>query len=173
MISNLKEKIPLEEPVLLSRRSFLTWACAALGSLIALVLGGSGIAYFLTPAFRKQEEGWVDIGSVGDVPRGVPSKIEFVQRKRDAWVITVQRSSAWVLTSDGQNFIAFDPHCTHLGCPYRWDQSKKQFLCPCHTAVFNVDGQVVKGPPPRPLDRYPVKVVGGRLLILPQVKQAA
>ena len=28
------------------------------------------------------------------------------------------------------------------------------YLCPCHDAKFGQQGQVLDGPPPRPLDRY-------------------
>lgn len=150
-----------------SRRSFLQWAIAGLGGLIGAILGGSGIAYFISPAFRRKQEDWVDVGSTSDFKAGIPAKIEFVQRRRDAWITTEQRSSAWVLTSAGRDFIAFNPRCTHLGCPYRWDDGTKRFLCPCHTAAFGIDGQVISGPPPRPLDRYSTKVVGSRLFILP------
>lgn len=160
------------EGIRLNRRSFLGWAIGALGASIAAVLGGAGAGYFLSPVFKKKDEDWVDIGPAKDVAPGVPTKIEFVVRKRDAWVTTEARASAWVLTSNGREFVVYDPRCTHLGCPYRWDDQKKQFLCPCHSAVFDVDGQVVKGPPPRPLDRYAVKVAGGRLMILPQPAQA-
>ncbi|MBI4051976.1 MAG: ubiquinol-cytochrome c reductase iron-sulfur subunit [Elusimicrobia bacterium] len=152
----------------ISRRSFLQWAIFGLGGLIGAILGGAGLGYFISPAFKKKEEGWLDIGRADNFKPGLPIKVEFVERKRDAWVTTERRSSAWILTSNGKDFIVFDPRCTHLGCPYRWDEQKKQFLCPCHTAVFDVDGKVVSGPPPRPLDRFLVKVVGGQLLILPQ-----
>ena len=114
----------------------------------------------------------MDIGPVGEIQPGVPAKVEFVERKRDAWITTEHRASAWALTSNRKDFVVFDPRCTHLGCPYRWDEQKKQFLCPCHTAVFGVDGRVVSGPPPRALDRFPAKVVGGRLFILPKPVRA-
>lgn len=151
----------------MTRRSFLHWAIAGLGAFIAAVLGGSGAAYFVSPAFAKREEDWVDLGPAKDFARSVPLKVDFVARKRDAWATVESRASAWVLTPNGTDFIAYDPKCTHLGCPFRWDDAKKKFLCPCHTASFDVDGSVVSGPPPRPLDRYPVKVVGGRLLVRP------
>ncbi len=164
-MSNPETACPPEE---LSRRSFLIWVIAGLGSLVAVVLGGAGGGYFLSPLFRKKEEGWIDIGRAADFLPGTPTKVEYIERRRDAWVTTERRSSAWVLTSNGKDFIVYDPRCTHLGCPYRWDADKKLFLCPCHNAVFAVDGRVVSGPPPRALDRYGVKVVGGRLSILPQ-----
>ena len=152
----------------LTRRTFLVWATGALGGVIASVLGATGLTYFASPAFKKDEEEWVDIGNAADIKPGEPLKTDFVARKRDAWVVTEKRSSAWILTDDKKNFTVFDPRCTHLGCPYRWDSERRQFLCPCHSAVFGPQGEVVAGPPPRPLDRYPVKIVGGRLLIRPQ-----
>ena len=155
------------------RRSFLKWMIAGLGGAITAVLGGAGGGYFLSPLFRKREESWIDIGRSADYLPGIPTKVEYIERRRDAWVTNEKRSSAWVLTSNGRDFIVFDPRCTHLGCPYRWNADKKLFLCPCHNAVFNVDGQVVSGPPPRPLDRYAAKVVGERLMILPEAKPAS
>jgi Rieske Fe-S protein len=35
-----------------------------------------------------------------------------------------------------------------------WSESDKVFLCPCHDAKFGQQGEVLDGPPPRPLDRY-------------------
>ena len=154
-----------------SRRRFLGWIIAAVGAVIAAILGGSGIGYFISPAFKRKEENWVDLGPIGTFPKGNPTKVEFVQRIRDAWVTTERRSSAWVLTSDGENFIIFDPRCTHLGCPYHWDEEKKQFLCPCHTAIFDAAGGVMAGPPPRPLDRYQNKIVSDHLYVLPKPTQ--
>ena len=157
----------------ISRRTFLSSAAALLGGAIAFVLGSTGISYFVSPAFLKEDEDWVDVGKASDIRPGSPVKVDFVARKRDAWVVTEKRSSAWISTPDGKSFTVFDPRCTHLGCPYRWDQEKKLFLCPCHAAVFAPDGIVVSGPPPRPLDRYAVKVAGGRLMIQPSPSKKA
>jgi len=62
---------------------------------------------------------------------------------------------------------AFAPQCTHLGCAYHWDESSHNFICPCHTSAFSIDGKVLAGPAPRPLDRYTVKVEGNKLQIGP------
>ncbi len=55
--------------------------------------------------------------------------------------------------------------CTHLGCPVHWDDASRLFLCPCHNGGFSIDGEVVKGPPPRPLDRVTHKLEDGVLYI--------
>ena len=151
---------------LLGRREFLGWCIALLGSLIAVVVGGTGTGYVLSALFQRRQDEWVDLGPITAIPLKAPVKVDFVQRRRDAWITTERRSSTWIRTPNGKDFVAFDPRCTHLGCPYRWDDQQRQFLCPCHTAVFDLNGNVVSGPPPRPLDRYPCKVVADRLFIL-------
>ncbi len=157
----------------LTRRSFLTRAILLVGGVMGALFTGVGGAYFLSPLWDKKKESWVDLGLVKEFGEGTPKKVDFTVRERDAWSTVESKSSAWVVTADQKSFIAYDPKCTHLGCPYRWNQEKKQFLCPCHTAAFAVDGEVISGPPPRALDRYPTKVVGGHLMILPQVSKQA
>lgn len=160
-------KPPAEEKSAdIDRRAFLGWAIALMGGAVAATLGGLGLGYFISPALRRQsEDQWVDVGAPDDFPLGVPTLVDFTHRRRDAWVTTEEKSSAWILTIDGKNFVAYDPHCTHLGCPYRWNQTAHDFQCPCHGGVFDINGNVVAGPPPRPLDRYPVQAMNGRLML--------
>ena len=60
---------------------------------------------------------------------------------------------------------AFGPQCTHLGCAYHWDAGNHEFICPCHSSVFSIEGEVQSGPAPRPLDRYEAKVEKGKLML--------
>ncbi len=55
--------------------------------------------------------------------------------------------------------------CTHLRCVVRWTEPKEIFECPCHGAKFNAVGEVLEGPPPRPLDIYPIKIVEDKVLV--------
>ena len=148
-----------------NRREFLKKTFLSLGGLVAALFSIPSLVYFLSPAWRRKEEGWVEIGPVSKIPVGRPFKVEYLQRKKDAWMTIEGKRSAWVVTDDRKNFDIFDPRCTHLGCPYNWDEAKKQFLCPCHNAVFDLSRKVLSGPPPRPLDRYPPKVVNETLYI--------
>lgn len=66
-------------------------------------------------------------------------------------------AGAWlVLQADG-SVVAFMPGCTHQRCLYDWDLAAARFQCRCHRGSFAADGRVMDGPPPRPLDRYPVR----------------
>lgn len=150
-----------------SRREFLKKSIFVLGGLVAAGLLVPSATYFLSPIWKHGEGEWVELADIKEITHGEPVKIDFVQRKKDGWVTTEAQASAWVVTGDGNNFTVFDPRCTHLGCPYRWDSGKQQFMCPCHSAVFDMSGKVLAGPPPRPLDSFPSKVVGGKLLIKP------
>jgi menaquinol-cytochrome c reductase iron-sulfur subunit len=76
-----------------------------------------------------------------------------------------EKSTAWVVKRADKTVTAFGPQCTHLGCAYHWEEGKNEFLCPCHSSVFSVEGKVVSGPAPRPLDRYEVKVEGNHLMV--------
>lgn len=58
-------------------------------------------------------------------------------------------------------FFALSAICTHLGCIVHWDETKQLILCPCHAGVFDVKGNVLSGPPPRPLPAYNVSLVAG------------
>lgn len=51
--------------------------------------------------------------------------------------------------------------CTHLGCIVQWQKEKGQFLCPCHGGIFGVDGRVLSGPPPKPLEAIPFTIANG------------
>jgi Rieske Fe-S protein len=51
-------------------------------------------------------------------------------------------------------FFAYGQKCTHLACPVYFEQRRQRLECPCHEGGFDVQtGNVLYGPPPRPLDQ--------------------
>jgi len=60
---------------------------------------------------------------------------------------------------------AFDAACTHLGCLVSWDQNEHVFRCPCHGAVFDDQGAVVKGPVNAPLKKVKFEIAKDVLVI--------
>jgi menaquinol-cytochrome c reductase iron-sulfur subunit len=153
------------------RRTFLVGLISVMGGFITLVLGGSGLFYFLSPAWRGKKEDWVELGPVANLKEDEPVKVDYLQRKSDGWEVIESPDTVWILKSKN-DLVAYDPHCTHLGCHYRWDTDKEAFLCPCHGGTFNKQGEVVSGPPPRPLRRFTTKVENGSLFLLPEDKKS-
>jgi menaquinol-cytochrome c reductase iron-sulfur subunit len=148
------------------RRRFLSLAIVAAGGLITAIYAIPGLAYLLAPALKKiASETWIPLGPASKVEPGVPTLFRADVRRQTGWIVNEEQLTVYVLTDDGRNYVALSNVCTHLGCRVRWVEGEQQFFCPCHNGVFDKAGLVVSGPPPRPLDPYPVKVEDGQLYI--------
>jgi len=62
-------------------------------------------------------------------------------------------------------YVALSTRCMHLGCPVRYIDAAKRFVCPCHGGVYDFLGTVEGGPPVRPLDRFYTRVTDGQVEI--------
>ena len=79
-------------------------------------------------------------------------------------VIPFRKEKTFIIRMEG-GFMAISAVCTHLNCIVNWNQILKRFECPCHGAKFNQMGEVIEGPPPRPLDLYKLQIAAGNLVI--------
>lgn len=75
-------------------------------------------------------------------------------RQHGAFREEVQRVA--YLRRSGDSVVALAAQCTHLGCNVRPVEDGTGFACPCHKGRFDLDGNVLSGPPPAPLNRYEV-----------------
>lgn len=63
-----------------------------------------------------------------------------------------------VRAKDG-DYFAYNQKCTHLACPVYFEKQKQRLECPCHEGGFDMrTGDVLYGPPPRPLDKVEIEV---------------
>ena len=76
----------------------------------------------------------------------------------------VRQGRLFVTRTKGQLF-AISQKCPHLGCAVPFCESSGRFECPCHGSVFNAAGEWVSGPSPRGMDRYPLQIADGRVLV--------
>jgi len=150
-----------------SRRAFYIGAIYGIWAAICVALGLPALVYLFFPPKAKKNNDWVDIGDITKLAVNSPVEMVFRHNQVDGWKVTSEKSTAWVVKQPDNSVVAFGPMCTHLGCAYHWEEGKNEFVCPCHSSLFAVDGRVLSGPAPRPLDRYEVKVQGARLLIGP------
>lgn len=154
------------------RRAFQLAAIYILGALIGLALAIPTLVYLLLPPKTRKDTGWVDAGDISQLAPGAPVELSFQQSRVDGWRVVTEKKTAWVVKQPDNQVVAFGPQCTHLGCAYHWEEAKSEFICPCHTTLFSIDGKVISGPAPRPLDRYETKIEGTKLM-LGQLRQAS
>lgn len=155
-----------EQTTVTTRRSFqIGFIYAIFGAITAAIAVPAGV-YLLFPPNTRKNANWIDASDLNSIPPGVPTEVSFQHKRVDGWKITSEKATAWIVRPEaGNDVIAFAPQCTHLGCAYHWEAQDKAFVCPCHNSEFAMDGKVLGGPAPRPLDRYEVKVEDGRVKI--------
>ena len=148
-----------------SRRTFYLEVIYGLWAVIAAAFALPAGVYLFFPPKAKKAGDWVDIGELSQFQPKDPEEVIFRRNRVDGWKISSEKTSAWVVKTTENSITAFAPQCTHLGCAYHWDEGMKNFLCPCHTSTFDLQGHVLSGPAPRPLDRYAVKIENNHLFI--------
>jgi quinol---cytochrome c reductase iron-sulfur subunit, bacillus type len=149
-----------------SRRGFLLRLGAAL-NLLAAALIGIPVIGFLLSSFRSRARpgSWIKLGALEAFPENQTRLATFRNPFTRPWDGTTADIPCWVRRIEGERFQVFAINCTHLGCPVRWFQESRLFMCPCHGGVFYEDGSHAAGPPPRGLFEYKCKVENGQLWI--------
>jgi menaquinol-cytochrome c reductase iron-sulfur subunit len=151
----------------IDRRKFMGFATWAVGGLISAAMAIPAVNYIIGTSLKKSEDqDWIRLGSSSKIELGTPTLFKTTIQKQTGWIINETELSIYILTDDGREFVAMSNICTHLGCRVRWIGDEQQFFCPCHNAIFAKDGSVVTGPPPRPLDRYEIKVEEDQIYVL-------
>ena len=70
-----------------------------------------------------------------------------------------------VTKDDDGSILAMSGECTHLSCPvqkkdiYKTPNGDAPLSCPCHGGRFSRTGEVLDGPPPRPLRRLRIEAL--------------
>lgn len=155
--------LPDWKRVFVSREEFLKALGLALSGLISLVVAIPGVAFFLNYLFVPEPREWITIGPVEKFKEGETVDVVFKDPYRLPWEGVTARRSAWLRRAADDTFICYAVDCTHLGCPVRWEAGAELFLCPCHGGVYDKNGDVAGGPPPRPLHRYQVRINEGQV----------
>lgn len=130
-----------------TRRDFLKLAWTGLGALVTLEAGAMAVTFSL-PRIAEGDFGSVlTAGQVDDFP---PNSVTSFNPGR-----------FYLSRLDDGGFLALYRKCTHLGCTVPWEQTKNQFMCPCHASAFDARGDVLNPPAPRALDLFPVIIEDG------------
>lgn len=149
----------------LSRRRLLERVSIGAGAAIGILVGLPVIGFIFAPLVRPARSSWRPVGAVESFRIGQTVKVDFTDPSPLPWSGITAKTAAWLRRVGESEFIAFSINCRHLGCPVRWLEGAKLFMCPCHGGVYYEDGSVAAGPPPEPLARYAVRVSGGQVEI--------
>lgn len=157
----------MSEDKKLNRQDFLAISTWTIGGVITLSLGLPAVAYVVGPAIKSEvSQVWIRIGPTTKVELGTPTLFKVKIERKTGWIVEEEEKAVYVLTDNGRDFLVMSNICTHLGCRVRWINDQGQFFCPCHNAIFDKYGNVVSGPPPRPLDRFAMKLENDQLYIM-------
>lgn len=74
------------------------------------------------------------------------------------------RPGILVRNADG-SYRAYAATCTHLNCTVQYRGDLEQLWCACHNGFYDMNGNVVSGPPPTPLEVYTVGVADGDVVV--------
>jgi len=141
----------------INRRDFVKLTTAAVGTVIGAAIGLPAIGYLISPALRAGgKDAWVPIGPLENIPVGEPFGFSFTRTQVNGWERTATSYGGFVMRKSEKpdDMVILSSRCTHLGCQVNWHADTKSFVCPCHDASFDINGEVLAGPPPRPLDEY-------------------
>jgi Rieske Fe-S protein len=133
---------------------------ATIGATLAYILGSAVLA----PSMTRREPLWLTAVNLAALPDGEPHPVTLRVARPDGATEAVDRRVVFLVRS-GERVRALDSTCTHLGCRTRVNPEAQVIECPCHGGVYDVQGQVVAGPPPRRLTELPTRIEGGRVLV--------
>jgi succinate dehydrogenase / fumarate reductase iron-sulfur subunit len=157
----------ISEPIRIDRATFIRQAgVIALGTAVALTIGGVAITAAIGPNNKKQAgANWVPLAKLSDVPPGQVTTV-LMKYEIQSGIYSQQASSPVMISRLSDQIICYKTACPHLGCTVRWDGRSDEFRCACHGGTFDQNGNVIAGPPPHGLDQYQSKVEGDQLFVL-------
>ena len=149
------EKLSPDAAIPRSRREFMANVILGVGTTLGLGSLAFRFLEYLYPIVLPIKLVEVPAGSVNEIP---PDGVRLVHLPEGPVMLEKTDSEVRALSAI----------CTHLGCIIAWHPRAKEFICPCHGGRYDVNGNVVFGPPPRPLEKIQVKVRDGKVFVLMQ-----
>jgi Rieske Fe-S protein len=137
----------------LTRRDFIKLSKNVLTAIGLGAVLGPIIAFFYPSKLEEMPSEPVPVAPVEELEVGMSKTIRF--GRYPALIIN---------TSEGLR--AYSAVCTHFACITKWNPELGQITCPCHEGFFDpLDGHVIAGPPPTPLEALNVEIVDGTIFV--------
>lgn len=141
-----------DDPGFVTRTKFLTGVALVTGGVMTAAILVPVIGFAAADTLKPEEWRWVDVGPLSDFPDGEVTSIAVSGPAPEA------DRRAFIRNKEGA-LLAIWNRCAHLGCPVAYSAGGDVYSCPCHGGAYDSLGRVTAGPPPRPLDRFDIKVV--------------
>jgi len=150
-----------------TRRRFMEGTALAVGGVASAAFGLPALGFALGPMFEDTSSTrWQPVGPEDDFTDSdyVPRVINVAPDIGDAGKTTIyvrrfnKKMDKVIKGQDPQPYVAISTRCAHLGCPVAYKEAAQKFICPCHGGIYGVQGEVLGGPPVRPLDRFYTRV---------------
>jgi nitrite reductase/ring-hydroxylating ferredoxin subunit len=132
------------------RRAFLRDGLLAVAALTA-VAGSAAPLEALTRAFAT------------GTTQGRPTLLSYEVPATDG--ATIDRANRVILVRFQGTIHAFSLECPHKGTMVTWEPQNARFYCPKHKSTFKPEGTRIQGKAPRNLDRHPVRLENGKVLV--------
>jgi cytochrome b6-f complex iron-sulfur subunit len=133
--------------------------------LIQGLLGGgflASLASFLYPVIRYMNPPAIPEASVNEANVGKVADFAVNSGK----IVRFGSKPVLVIRRSENEWRAFAGVCTHLNCTVQYEQARHQIWCACHNGFYDLNGKVVSGPPPRPLEEYQVRIRGEEVVVM-------
>ena len=132
--------------------------------LLRWVLGGGFVASavsFLFPALRFMSPPAIPEAAVNEASAAKVSDL----KPNSGKIVKFGSKPVLLVRLNETDWRAFSAVCTHLNCTVQYQETSHQIWCACHNALYDLNGRVVSGPPPRPLDEFTVHIRGEEVVI--------
>ena len=151
-----------------TRRQFLRSGLVASAGGVVVAFGGASLA-FLWPSLRGGFGAHLTVGSEDSVAEEIAANGHLAFPAGRAYLVAYDSADdpggVYADITNGTPFMALYHKCVHLGCRVPWCESSSWFECPCHGSRYNVWGEYQFGPAPRGLDRFPVTLEEGQVVV--------
>ncbi|MBI1882838.1 MAG: Rieske (2Fe-2S) protein [Chlamydiae bacterium] len=111
------------------------------------------LRYLTPPKFRLPRDVSVTAAKLSEVPPNTAKIFPFGSKP------------AILIHTASDEYKAFSAVCTHLNCTVQYDQKASVIMCACHNGRYGLDGRVISGPPPRPLEEYKVALRRDEIIV--------
>ena len=166
-----RRRLLTSEQLAVSRRQFLNRAMSAsFGAFLGVF--GMGTLSFLWPTLAGGFGTKITAGNYDEL-------LEQIGPRNNFKPVFFAEGRFWLTyydgTADSPVYLAINAKevkmqalyrkCVHLGCSVPHCDTSMLFECPCHGSRYRLNGEYYGGPAPRGLDRFPIAIEGGKVVV--------